>query len=512
MKKIFFMAVSAVLLAAGCQKTEIQNEVLPKIGFDTHMGKLTKADAPDAGHSNRYANLNAQGFMVWGYFATEGDLNYKVGDLYLGNPDGSGIKVTATNHDDLKGETTTWTTNGGTYYWPGKNKELNIYAVSLNEDTENNYGDVSIENSKSELTINFEVNGSADNDLMVAPMITQDQDDDEYVRPEFTHALAKVLVNFKKSPLAGDSRIYIISAKTSPIANAGTLTVSNKPLGENETFLSKNVTWSSHGGNMVFTDEYKDKTLYPKEIIDLPVDYGNPHAVELVYDIKENESDDNVPVPVDFASWLLIPQDINNTTLEVEYIVDDMYINQSFELCTDAVPTWGKNTQTTYNVTIAPDYITFTPVVEDWIDGGDHDRGEFPEYSVSAKAADESEVTLYYNGDLKENTAVYVKDEINYVKATDGVYTIEREGEHTIVITVVNGKINDLKFSVNATCDDNVITLYYEGDLQAAGTVIYEYKEGQYVPVASGTYTIGDGENAIVLIVGADGKVEEQNA
>ncbi len=67
MKKIFFVAISVTLLAAGCQKTEIINHVGGDVmSFSTGMGKLTKADgtAADA-DKNGMANLKAQDFRVW---------------------------------------------------------------------------------------------------------------------------------------------------------------------------------------------------------------------------------------------------------------------------------------------------------------------------------------------------------------------------------------------------------------------------------------------------------------
>ena len=74
MKKIFFVALSATLLAAGCQKTEVLNPVGgPTMSFNTGMGKITKsvgtADAEAAG----LKNLEAQDFSVWAYADPDSD-------------------------------------------------------------------------------------------------------------------------------------------------------------------------------------------------------------------------------------------------------------------------------------------------------------------------------------------------------------------------------------------------------------------------------------------------------
>ena len=70
MKKIFFLAISATLLAAGCQKTEIINQVNPvgepSMAFAADMGKLTKA-----AESTGMDNLKTQDFKLWAYYAQD---------------------------------------------------------------------------------------------------------------------------------------------------------------------------------------------------------------------------------------------------------------------------------------------------------------------------------------------------------------------------------------------------------------------------------------------------------
>lgn len=370
MKKIFFMAVSAVLLAAGCQKTEIQNEVLPKIGFDTHMGKLTKA--PDAGNTVQDGNLKEQGFMVWGHIVTT-DLNYDAGELYLGinlgTDEESGLDV----HFDLaKG----WYTND-TYYWPGKNKELDIYAVSMFQTDLNKYGNVSraydleevegvtqIDADPKTLTVaNFVVEASADNDLMVAPMIRQDQDDAQNVNLKFQHALTKVLLTFSTT---SEEDVYVVSAKTSPLISKGTLTVRNTDDDQD----SQPKLYTANFDLSAWKTKDNDTFEYVAEY----------ECTETVEDVVAGPTDDDGNTittfkahklngtPVTFGSWLLIPQEINdNTYLDVEYIVARTYMNQRFILYKDdVVEKWDVNQQTTYNVRITPDDIQFSPEVKDW--------------------------------------------------------------------------------------------------------------------------------------------------
>ena len=70
MKKIFYVAISATLLAAGCQKTEILNQPVGEdLTFSAQMGKLTKADATVTDE------LKTQKIDVWAIAAYEDDLN-----------------------------------------------------------------------------------------------------------------------------------------------------------------------------------------------------------------------------------------------------------------------------------------------------------------------------------------------------------------------------------------------------------------------------------------------------
>ena len=69
MKKIFFVALAATLLAASCQKTEVINPVGgPVMSFNTGMGKITKAvGTADAEAANNMSRLTG-GLNLGGLF------------------------------------------------------------------------------------------------------------------------------------------------------------------------------------------------------------------------------------------------------------------------------------------------------------------------------------------------------------------------------------------------------------------------------------------------------------
>lgn len=395
MKKIFFMAVSAVLLAAGCQKTEIQNEVIPQIGFKTHLGKLTKADADEV--KSGEAKLKEQGFMVWGHIVTT-DLNYDAGYLYLGKDEETGINLTYNNGE--------WGTED-IHYWPGKGKELDIYAVSMSETSTNTYDKVSrifkLEDNEDGKAIisttatstlkveDFIVEPSATNDLMIAPMIRQDQDDAEKVDLKFQHALTKVLVKFSTQ---STTPVYVISATTSELKSKGTLNVINKlpestvaqgdePAASAEVRYVADITmdnWTTTDDSKPYKAQHVTETTLTGIVAgpqvvdedDKPVVDGDGNPV-YVTEFKAHKLEG---APVIFGNWLLIPQELTDETyLEVEYVIGNTYRSQKFKLKAGVVAAWDVNQQTTYNITITPDDITFMPEVEDWVvETGDNQR------------------------------------------------------------------------------------------------------------------------------------------
>ena len=120
MKRLIIIA-SLAMLAVGCQKTEIQNEVQTPIGFSTEVGKQTRAIVDGADYGT------TQPFAVYAY-GHQGD---DEATLVMNNVEIS--HTDAVTGDD--GSTTTpakWAATGSTkYYWPNDpTTTLNFYAYS----------------------------------------------------------------------------------------------------------------------------------------------------------------------------------------------------------------------------------------------------------------------------------------------------------------------------------------------------------------------------------------------
>ena len=363
MKRIFFVALSATLLAAGCQKTEIINHVGGDVmTFTPAMSKLTKASDADSSGTN---NLQEQNFKVWAYCAYEDAINsVEYGDVY------DQISALDVTYDDGA-----WTTELD-YYWPGTAKKLDFFAVSTGatwavpagEGTEAVAGvEWDITNGGTE-TIGagvrtLEVKGytvnhtSPNDDLMVSEFVRQDQSmNDKKVKLHFKHALAKVQFKFLTNSAESDN-VLVNSLVVAGLKTTGNLTVTETAENygtEDKTGRAKvSLAWEPAAAVADFSDDYDgDLTL-------------TAEAQE-------------------YATWLVLPQDITGKTVKIEYTINGRVFEQIFALTRpavveekddqgnvvtegkDAFATWGINQVVIYTINLSPKKITFDPSVENW--------------------------------------------------------------------------------------------------------------------------------------------------
>ena len=410
MKKIFFVALGATLLAAGCQKTEIINPVGNPIGFTTDLGKITKTAAPDADNDG-YVNLDAQNFKVWSYYAYSEALN----DIAFG-----------TNYDGMKALDVAYVYNPDAetdalkhvcsttkeYYWPGTGKDLDFFAVSTEKAwattptleekapeagvyvaftnlTGANGAEVNPEART--MTVNNYVvdNGNPNDDLMVADFVRQNQGENgKAVALNFHHTLSKVEFLFTTS-VGDDMRVLVQSVEVEGLNNAGTLNVTSaypngerpaKPeTGEYEdaVIYPVTVTWPTTTGSVKFTDDYPtDYTAWAFG------DGEDASKIELVGGKKVDptattgdyfdENFDKKAMALDatakrFCTWLMIPQSVEGKTVTVTYIINNRQFKSVFALDKGlADKKWDVNQYIKYTVTLTPNMISFTPSVDEW--------------------------------------------------------------------------------------------------------------------------------------------------
>ena len=128
MKRLIFIA-SLAMLAVGCQKTEIQNEVLTPIGFSTEVGKQTRAIA-DGQTTGATAGgyLLDQPFAVYAYGHQDNEVTTVMDNVEISFTEGDVNATPSTSDKWAASVNNTVTTK---YYWPNDpNTTLNFYAYS----------------------------------------------------------------------------------------------------------------------------------------------------------------------------------------------------------------------------------------------------------------------------------------------------------------------------------------------------------------------------------------------
>lgn len=364
MKKIFFVALAATLLAAGCQKTEIINRLGDAMTFSTEMGKLTKADGTPLASNGGEANLKAQDFRVWAYYVAEdANTGARAGAAYDGMVNSP---VTYTKASD------SWDTDKQ-YYWPGKDKELKFFAVSADAAT---YGTgeeskIAPSDDRTKLDITgFTVSNTEPNtDLMVADFVTQSQNtkpDDKSVSLNFRHALTKVEFWFKTGGTAEkpqETKVWVQNITVTGINTVADLNVDD----------SHNFTWSNRTTPLPFSDKYvtgdTDEAL-PTDLVKIEGQVDDNSAMQLTHTAKT------------FATWLVIPQDVKKAAaegvtavdlqVEVLYVMGNRQFKASFPLGKEGdLDEWKENQYVKYNVTLTPNLISFVPSVSPWTPTGE---------------------------------------------------------------------------------------------------------------------------------------------
>lgn len=401
MKRIAIVVVSTILLAAGCQKTEIVNPAPePSMVFTTGMTKLTKAsgknsDAASAGTDN----LKAQDFRVWAYANYEDAINnVNKGDVYDGMKNLNVYYNAVTTGEEGSITSESWSTNKE-YYWPGTDKNLLFFAVSganYGDDLDKTQTVVTPDFTDKSITVSeFVVEPSTPNtDLMVADVVDQHQGDKE-VNLTFHHALSKVEFLFKTVP-SKKMRVLVQGIEVQGLVSKAGLSVTAAAEGEQKkdnandaemvtsTVYPVSFAWTPATDNATatFVDDYD--TVY--EGFKEPWGEGDNSTkeIELVGGTKVDPTEEGVTFDQEalllggeaevFATWLMIPQDITGKTVKVTYIINSRQFEAIFKLDhdslkgtgDDAKAQWGDNKYVRYTVTLSPNVISFSPSVEDW--------------------------------------------------------------------------------------------------------------------------------------------------
>ena len=345
MKKIFFVALAATLLAAGCQKTEIVNQVGTPIGFSTELSKLTKG-AADSGE----ANLQGQDIKVWAYTAYTDETN----DVEPGQ-----VYDHISNLDLTYDETSTKWSTELQYYWPGTGKSLDFFAVSTGKfklttgaPTVAITGMGGTLGSRTLSVTGYVVdNANANDDLMVAEFIRQNQGQNEKVVDlNFKHALSKVIFKFRTNSTDATAPIvHVTSLSINDVVTTGDLTVTES------TTAATTLTGDSDGTRVAVDFEWD------LEETSAPISETFANAEKLT------------TTAAPYVTKLLMPQGLTGKKLTVNYTITEATegaepraFTIDFDLSAATVNSWGINQAITYTIALSPNTITFNPDVAPW--------------------------------------------------------------------------------------------------------------------------------------------------
>ena len=371
MKRILIVALSATLLAAGCQKTKIINQINPtgepSLTFTTGMGKLTKvSDVSSDADSVGMANLKAQDFRVWAYGVEDFDRTKE--DDREGWDDMLNLPVTFLNG--------VWGTTKQ-HFWPGEGLELKFFAVSADEAfMGEKFGPDAASpivpdaaGSTMEITGFVAENADYDTDLMVADLVQRAQRlGANSVDLTFRHALAKVQFAFNTIETEGIN-VFVQEVRVEGLKTKGDLAVSYDSKNNNHTVF--NWTLDDASAKDVI-DDWEDLATtddgFPTEIEGYSPEEDDYKAMKIT-SIKDKDPQPNV-----FTTWLVLPQEVEEKIVYITYLMNERKFEAKFSLAYDALrqtnqpASWKDNQYVRYLVTLAPNLISFTPQVGEWDD------------------------------------------------------------------------------------------------------------------------------------------------
>ena len=405
MKRLFIIA-SLAILAVGCQKTEIQNEVQTPIGFSTETGKLTRAIVNDTKFDA------TQPFAVYAYshqwIDEDDDAVKDQGEETIADVM-TNVEVIST---DPSNDAAPWKTNDlFTYYWPNDPRtNINFYAYSpshmtaerntnVNTTADRKLNDLAVM-SHSE-TSGMELRGYVHENMYVDFMVATPVKGSRYAFPNgtnapsqpagvvpmtFNHQMTQILFNVTTDKAYPGVTFTVEEITLKNIIKTATYT--NTSLTSTGTYA--NGTWTSESATEINREIINTYTIFPADDED---------AEELSNESTATTYESMLTTPV-----TMIPQKMLKATSQVlagndsykdeaagqmfmikysisgDGVADETVVRHVPFRTTDAeVLNWAPNKKITYTVKIGLNEIYFLPSVADWDDtdeNGTEDRGD----------------------------------------------------------------------------------------------------------------------------------------
>lgn len=337
MKRFYVTAaIAASLLATGCQKTYVVDEVNTPIGFEANLGKQTKAIMDDATYKTDHT------FGVFAYALTENK-------TWESNPATDNVVM---DNVEIKYQTDVWRANNGTkYYWPNDDEtSISFFAYS----PYSNGADGALGQTPTFDKIDgIKLTGYEHNDARckndVDFMIATPQKDQKFksnienngvVKTQFAHQMTQVNFTIKKdAKIANDVNLYLTSVQLIDIQNKADFKSLPTP------------DWT-------LKEETHDYTIdFPTLIAGSEVGYTTDKVLTTT-------AENSTPVT-------MLPQTLTGPSSTK--VIKVIYRIKGTGVATETVErdikfdvNWTENMKITYNLTINMNEITFAPTVDAW--------------------------------------------------------------------------------------------------------------------------------------------------
>lgn len=393
MKRLLLIA-SVAILAAGCQKTFVDNEVQTPIGFSTEVGKQTRAIVSgNAYFINQPFAVYAYGHQVF----TDASGNSTDTPNQVAVMDNVEISCTPGDANANPATSDKWAASGTTkYYWPNDPRtHINFYAYSPAQSATDyaKHQELTGTVSHSEtagFTLTDYVHSNMYVDFMVGrPVIAATYGDQDGTNGQ--------VANLKSVPVSFNHQMtqVVFNVRTSEAYSGVTFTVNRITLnniGSKATYTHTSLTPSYADTESKFTSGSWSTTTLPISYTIFPATTnGDNAAPELVNSAANNvESafvvDNTEAKTLKTTPVTMIPQTLKASapavdetpavygqSFTIEYTIAGTGVAEETVVKTldfvDASVNWTVNKKIIYTVTIGLNEITFAPEVVSWADG-----------------------------------------------------------------------------------------------------------------------------------------------
>lgn len=330
MKRLFIVA-SMAIMAVGCQKTTVENEVLTPIGFSTEVAKQTRAIVNDANY------LTTQPFTVFAY-GKQGEAVTKV-------MDGVNIVYTAET-TGANPKPAKWAADGTTvYYWPNDaSTRMNFYAYSPNA--------LGLTHTEAAGFTGEYTQGDMYTDFMVATPVLKatfaDQNGEDVADTDPKATSVPIAFNHQLTQI-----VFNVTANIPGV-----------------TATIKSITLNAIGKTAVYTESAT------------PSPWATPTATETYTIFSDDATNPVAPESASTAAGAttvitkgvaMIPQDLTGKQFTIIYTlagtgVASETVTKTINLATTSLTSWAVNKKVTYKLGVGLNEITFAPTVKGWED------------------------------------------------------------------------------------------------------------------------------------------------